>query len=135
MLEAMPGFFSRACKGLLLAALVAYTLVQDVIPAFTAVTDDFPTYFTSAKMTLEGQEGAKLYDGPWFREQMRRYGLGTPSDAIIFPPYPPPTALLLVPLADLPPLTALRVLTVFNLLFVISSMLLLSRIFKWRVRS
>ena len=75
----MPGFFSRACKGLLLVALVAYTLVQDVIPAFTAVTDDFPTYFTSAKMVREGQDAAKLYDGLWFREQMRRYGLGHPE--------------------------------------------------------
>ncbi|MDB6009900.1 MAG: WD40-like beta Propeller containing protein [Gammaproteobacteria bacterium] len=131
--ESAPGFFIRACKGLLLAALVLYTLVQDVIPAVTAVTDDFPTYFTAAKMVREGQDGTKLYDGAWFREQMRRYGLGTPTDAIIFPPYPPPTALLLVPLAGLQPLTALRVLTALNVLCLVCSMLLLSKILNWRL--
>ncbi len=131
--ESTQGFFVRACKGLLLAALVVYTLVHDVIPAVTAVTDDFPTYFTSAKMMLEGQEGTKLYDGPWFREQMQRYGLGSPGDAIIFPPYPPPTALLLVPLAGLQPLTALRVLTALNVLCLLCSMLLLSKILNWRL--
>jgi hypothetical protein len=131
--ESIPGPFIRFCKRLLLAALVAYTLVHDVIPAVTAVTSDFPTYFTSAKMVLEGQDGAKLFDGPWFRAQMRRYGLGFPSDAIIFPPYPPPTALLLVPLAGLPPLTALRVLTALNVLCLVCSMLLLRKIFNWRL--
>jgi Glycosyltransferase family 87 len=130
--EPIPGFFIRACKGLLLAALVVYTLVQGVIPAVTAVTSDFPTYFTSAKMVREGQDGAKLFDGPWFREQMRRYGLGSPGDAIVFTPYPPPTALLLVPLAGLAPLAALRVLTALNVLCVICSMLLLRKILNWR---
>jgi hypothetical protein len=131
--ESTPGFFISVCKGLLLAALVVYTLAQDVIPAVTAVTDDFPTYFTSAKMVREGQDGAGLYDGPLFREQMQRYGLGTPDDSIIFPPYPPPTALLLVPLAGLQPLTALRVLTALNVLCLVCSMLLLGRILKWRL--
>jgi hypothetical protein len=131
--EATQGFFLSACKGLLLAALVVYTLVQGVIPAVTAVTNDFPTYYTSAKMVSEGQDGTKLYDGGWFRAQMRRYGLGNPSDAIVFPPYPPPTALLLVPLAGLPPLTALRVLTALNVLCLVGSMLLLRKILNWRL--
>jgi hypothetical protein len=33
---------SRACKVLLLAGIVAYLLLRGVIPAFTAITDDFP---------------------------------------------------------------------------------------------
>lgn len=124
---------ARLCKGVLLAGLLVFVLLNDVIPAFSAVTEDFPTYYTSARMVREGQDGARLYDGPTFREQMRRYGLGNPSDAIIFPPYPPPTALLLVPLAGLQPLTVLRVLTTLSVLCLIGSTLLLSRIFSWRL--
>jgi Glycosyltransferase family 87 len=130
--EATQGFLLSVCKGLLLAALVVYTLVRGVIPAVTAVTNDFPTYYTAAKMVSEGQAGTKLYDGGWFRAQMRRYGLGNPSDAIVFSPYPPPAALLLVPLAGLQPLTALRVLTVLDVLCLVCSALLLGKIFAWR---
>src|SRR5262249_41556442 len=45
-----------------------------------------------------------------------------------FAPFPPPTALLLVPLAGLSPLVALRVLTVLSLLCLGLAIRLLSRI-------
>jgi hypothetical protein len=122
---------SRACKVLLLAGIVAYLLLRGVIPAFTAITDDFPEYFTSAKSVRDGQDAAKLYDGAWFRAQTRRYGVGPPENPGEFTPYPPPTALLLMPLTDLKPLTALRIVTVLNVVCLICSMLLLSRTFAW----
>ena len=111
------GPFINACKGVLLAGLVAHMLVMDVLPAFRAVTQDFPAYITSAKIARDGL-AAKLYDGPWYREQMQRYGVdipaGIPPQNIVFAPYPPPTALLLLPLASFTPLTALRFLTVLS---------------------
>jgi len=131
--ESMPGLLSRACKGLLLVGLLVFVLVNDVIPAFTAVTADFPASFTAAKVVHDGQNPAKLYDGQWFREQMQRDGMSIPDKNITFQPYPPPSALLLVPLAGLQPLTALRVVTALNVLFLVGSMLLLSRIFTWRL--
>ncbi len=130
------GPFINACKGVLLAGLVAHMLVMDVLPAFRAVTQDFPAYITSAKIARDGL-AAKLYDGPWYREQMQRYGVdipaGIPPQNIVFAPYPPPTALLLLPLASFTPLTALRFLTVLSVLCLIGSMLLLSGIFAWRL--
>src|SRR3569833_16357 len=102
---------SRAFKGLVLVALAAYLLVKGVIPAFTAITDDFPEYFTSATIVRKGEDAAKLYDGAWFREQTRRYRVGTQENPGMFAPYPPPTALLLVPLTGFEPLTALRIIT------------------------
>jgi glycosyl transferase family 87 len=127
----MSGFFARLCKGLLLVGLVVHLFAKDVMPAFAAVTSDFPVYFTSAKIVRDGEDTSKLYDAPWFREQMQHYGVGTPYNNIGFAPYPPPTALLLVPLAGLQPLTALRVVIVLNVLFLVCSMLLLSGIFAW----
>jgi hypothetical protein len=125
--------FNRACKVLLLAGLVGYLLLTGVVPALTTITDDFPEYFTSAKSVREGQDAIKLYDGAWFREQTRRYEVGPPQNPGEFSPYPPPTALLLTPLAGFKPQTALRIVTALNVVCLISSMLLLSRIFAWRL--
>lgn len=71
-----PALLRRACKVLLLAGLVALLLLRGVMPALTAITSDFPEYFTSAKSVRDGQDAAKLYDGAWFREQTRRYAVG-----------------------------------------------------------
>ncbi len=128
-----PALVSRACKVLLLAGLVSLLLLRGAIPAVTAITDDFPEYFTSAKSVRDGQDAVKLYDGAWFREQTRRYGVGHAENPGEFAPYPPPTALLLTPLTDLKPLTALRIVTALNLVCLICSMLLLSRIFAWHL--
>jgi hypothetical protein len=124
---------NRACRVLLLAGLVGYLLLKGVVPALTTITDDFPEYFTSAKSVREGQDAVKLYDGAWFREQTRRYKVGPPENPGEFTPYPPPTALLLTPLAGFKPQTALRIVTALNVVCVICSMLLLSRIFTWRL--
>jgi hypothetical protein len=128
-----PELLSRTCKVLLLAGLVASLLLRGVIPAFTAITSDFPEYFTSAKSVRDGQDAAKLYDGAWFRAQTRRYGVGPPENPGEFTPYPPPTALLLMPLTGFKPLTALRILTALNVLCLFCSMFLLSKIFAWRL--
>jgi hypothetical protein len=124
---------SRACKVLLLAGLVSLLLLRGVIPAVTEITDDFPEYFTSAKSVRDGQDAVKLYDGEWFREQTRRYGVGHAQNPGEFAPYPPPTALLLTPLTGFKPLTALRIVTALNLVCLMCSMLLLSGIFAWRL--
>jgi hypothetical protein len=124
---------SRACKVLLLAGLAALLLLRGVMPALTEITDDFPEYFTSAKSVRDGQDAVMLYDGAWFREQTRRYGVGHAENPGEFSPYPPPTALLLTPLTGFRPLTALRIVTGLNLVCLMCSMLLLSRIFAWRL--
>lgn len=124
-------FKGGTAKILLLAVLVIYGFLHGVMPAFTAITDDFPEYFTSASIARHGQDAERLYDGPWFRGQTRRYGVGSGENPGEFRPYPPPTALLLVPLTEFKPLTALRIVTVVSLACLIVSMLLLKRIFAW----
>jgi hypothetical protein len=125
--------FSGAWKGLLLVALALYVVLKGVVPALTAITSDFPEYFTSATVVRAGEDPVKLYDGAWFREQTRHYGVGPPENPGSFSPYPPPTALLLTPLTGFKPLTALRIVTAVNVLCLACSMLLLSRIFAWRL--
>jgi hypothetical protein len=120
----------RPAALLLFVALTFFLTVRGIVPALSKVDTDFPNYFTAAKIVADGGNTDRLYDNGWFQDQMRRYQIGTASEGE-FKPFPPPTALLLVPLARLQPLNALRVLTVVSALALICSIILLARILSW----
>jgi hypothetical protein len=122
--------FPKSAALVLLVALVANLVARGIVPAMSTVGSDFPSYFTAARIVAEGGDAQRLYDIPWFQEQMRRYQIGKPS-AGKFSPFPPPTALLLVPLARLAPLDALRAVTAVSVLCLIASIFLLARILAW----
>jgi len=122
--------FPKPAALLLLAALIANLILRGIVPAASRLDADFPSYLTAARIVADGGDGARLYDIPWFQEQMRRYRIGKPS-AGKFSPFPPPTALLLVPVARLAPLNALRVAAGLSLLGLGGSIVLLARILSW----
>ncbi len=126
-------FVGREWMFLLLAGLIAVVFLRGVIPTLSKIDADFPGYFTAARIVIDGQDAQRLYDDSWFREQIRRYGLESPKNPGKFAPFPPPTALLLVPLARCEPLTALRIVTAVSLLCIIFSIFLLARILAWAV--
>ncbi len=114
-----------------LTAGLAFVLwVRGIAPAVSRVDTDFPNYLTAARIVVDGGPAARLYDDAWFQEQMRKYRIGEPQIGK-FAPFPPPTALLLVPLARLQPLDALRVMTGISLFCLLCSIILLSRILGW----
>jgi Glycosyltransferase family 87 len=123
-------FFKRPVALLLLAALAFVLAARGIVPALSKIDTDFPNYFTAAKIVADGGNTDRLYDNVWFQEQMRRYQIGKAS-AGEFKPFPPPTALLLVPLTRLKPLDALRVATGVSVLCLICSIILLARILSW----
>ena len=120
----------RPAALLLFVALIILLTVRGIVPALSKVDTDFPNYFTAAKIVADGGNTDRLYDNGWFQDQMRRYQIGKASEGE-FRPFPPPTALLLLPLARLQPLDALRVLTVVSALGLICSIVLLARILSW----
>src|SRR5262245_27985840 len=125
----MNQFFCRVWTTAMLVGLSAYVLLQGVVPALSRIDSDFPNYFTAARIARDAQDATRLYDDPWFQQQMRRYGVGSDGK---FAPFPPPTALLLVPLAHLTPLAALRVVTAVNVVCLLLSMFLLVRMLNWK---
>jgi hypothetical protein len=126
----MNSFFSRAWTILMLLGVTAYVFHKGIVPALSEIDSDFPGYFTAARIVIDGQDTQRLYDDDWFREQIRHYGLEGESPGK-FAPFPPPTALLLVPLARCEPLTALRIVTAVNVLCLICSIYLLARVLAW----
>jgi len=122
--------FPKPAAIVLLAALALNVVARGIVPTLSAVATDFPSYFTAAKIVADGRDVARLYDIPWFQQQMRSYRIGKPEEGK-FSPFPPPTALLLVPLAGLAPLNALRVVTGIGVLCLIGSIVLLARSLCW----
>jgi hypothetical protein len=121
----------RAAKIAALAGLAVFVLLRGIVPAVSGISSDFPGYYTAAKIVADGRDTQRLYDDAWFREQIRRYGLEDPRNPGKFAPFPPPTALLLVPLTPLQPLAALRVVVVLDLVCLILAAFLVSRIVAW----
>jgi len=117
---------------LVLIALVVLTLlviVRGVIPATRQIDSDFPNYLTAARIVAGHGPTERLYDDAWFLGEIHAY-LG--SDAVgRFAPFPPPTALVLVPIAGLEPLNALRVMTVASVGCLVLSIVLLARLLAW----
>ncbi len=126
----MQLFFKRPVAILLFIALALVLVARGIVPALSKVDTDFPNYFTAAKIVADGGDTDRLYDNLWFQEQMRRYQIGKASEGA-FKPFPPPTALLLVPLVRFEPQNALRIVTGVSVLCLICSIALLARILSW----
>lgn len=126
----MQLFLKRPVAILLFIALTGVLVAKGIVPAMSKVDTDFPNYFTAAKIVADGGNVERLYDNSWFQGQMRHYQIGKASEGA-FSPFPPPTALLLVPLTRLEPLNALRVMTGVSILCLICSIIILSRILAW----
>jgi Glycosyltransferase family 87 len=120
----------RVLAALLLTVLGIALIWRGLVPAISTVDTDFPNYLTAARIVVDGGPAERLYDDSWFQSQMRRYQIGNPAEGK-FAPFPPPTALLLVPLAHLAPLTALRVMTALSVLCLICAIFLLARVLSW----
>jgi Glycosyltransferase family 87 len=123
-------FFKQPAAILLLAALTLILFTRGIVPGTSRIDTDFPNYLTAARIVADGGQVERLYDNSWFQEQMRRYGIGKPSEGK-FAPFPPPTALLMVPLARLEPLDALRIMTGVSIVCLFCSIILLMRILSW----
>jgi hypothetical protein len=116
----------KAAKVSLMAALSILLLVKGIIPAFTTIGTDFSNYYTSSYVLVhESQNIERLYDSQWFSQRARM--LGSPEGAI-FQPFPPPTALLMVPLAFFDMRTAKTLWTVINLGILAALVSVLSRL-------
>jgi hypothetical protein len=123
-------FLKRPVALLLFVTLAFVLAVRGIVPALSKIDTDFPNYFTAAKIVADGGNTDRLYDNGWFQDQMRRYQIGKASEGE-FKPFPPPTALLLVPLTRLKPLDALRVVTCVSVLCLICSIFLMAKILSW----
>src|SRR5690348_11268540 len=74
-----------------------------VIPAWNSIITDFPNYYVSAWAVRQGDSLAELYDPVWFEQEKRHSGIDRP--AALFNYFPPMNAMIMWPVAKLPPLS------------------------------
>lgn len=96
------------------------------IPSLKKVNTDFPNYYVSSNMYLDGKDMKTAYDNVQFTRQLLMYGIN--DQLVSYTPYPPLTALLMTPIAKLPPLDAKFAWNIFNLILLLGCILILSKI-------
>jgi hypothetical protein len=109
----------------LLLVLVAGHAALSLWPALSSIRHDFATYYVSARAVAEGRSLHRAYERDWFQEETRRAGIDRLAS---FVPHPPANALLLLPLAALPPLAAKAAWTLVLVAALLASMVLLARL-------
>lgn len=104
--------------------LAGYVLYAGILRGWQ-MQSDFPNYYTSSRLLVKGIEVSRIYDNHWFTEQLTVHGFNQPGK---FTPFPPPTALLMIPLTPFDPLTAKRIWLVMNVLLLIPTVFFIRKI-------
>ncbi len=120
----MPERIARIVRYAVIALLALVLLVRGIVPAFTTIDTDFPNYYTASRLVLEGKDVSRLYDDVWFKQQIASYGISVDGK---FSPFPPPTILIMLPIAWLSPRTAMTVWTILNMFTLAVMMVLVQR--------
>lgn len=111
---------------LLFIILTGVFIYSVFIPSVNKVNTDFPNYYVSARMYLDGKDMRTAYDNVQFNRELELYGIT--GQIVSYTPYPPLTALLLTPLAHMEPLKAKLMWNIFNLLLLAGCVVLLAKI-------
>lgn len=98
------------------------------LPSVKKVNTDFPNYYVSSNMLLDGKDLKDVYDNVEFNRQLLLYGIV--GQIVSFVPYPPVNALLMLPIAKLPPLDAKLVWNFFNAFLLLACIYVLSKMVK-----
>lgn len=100
--------------------------IWGIKPALEKPNTDFSNYYVGARLVLEGHDLANLYDRDWFEERIQEYGIEDQQGTFV--PFPPSTALVLIPIANLGARQAKTVWTIVNIIFLLACVTVLTRI-------
>jgi hypothetical protein len=91
--------------------------------AWRTVNTDFPNYYITARLVHEGYSTDRIYEWDWFARQKDR--LGIDQNVVGFNSLTPISALALVPISSLDPITAKRGWILLNLLLLVPTLCLI----------
>jgi Glycosyltransferase family 87/WD40-like Beta Propeller Repeat len=116
--------------GMTLMAVALFFWIA-IRPAWSHVETDFPNYYTAAAELRRGTHLRDLYDWTSFQRAMNRAGFETQLGA--YTPQTPLTMLPFVPLTYFSPLLAKRIWLCLNLVLLLATLSLLSRMTRFRM--
>ena len=107
----------------LVFVLAALFVWRGLIPAWRSLNTDFPNYYLAARLFRGGYPLERVYDWVWFQRQKDHAGIDQPL--VGYAPLSLFSALLVAPLAGLPPLEAKRIWLVVSLFLLGAAAMLL----------
>jgi hypothetical protein len=110
----------------LLVVLAALFIGRGFVPGWRTVNTDFPNYYLGARLYRRGYPMDRVYDWIWFQRQKDHAGI--PQSLVGYSPQTLFSALPLVPLSELPPLSAKHAWMLLNLAALIVSGAMLCRL-------
>lgn len=120
-----PGKLRTVAGPALAGSLLALHAVFSLSPALTTIGNDFANYYVPARLALARAPLDRLYERNWLQNEIRRDGIDRLG---YFAPNPPANAMLLAPLAALPPAAAKAAWTVLLALALLVSFVVLTRV-------
>jgi len=119
-------FWGVWAERLLLALLILFFTVSGFIPAWRHLNSDFSNYYLAARLYRAGYPLERVYEWTWFQRQKDYVGID--QGIVPFINLTLPSALPLTAWSSLPPLEAKHRWLVANLVFLLLTALLLTRI-------
>lgn len=115
-------------KNKLISAVLFYLaavlfIVFVFVPSVKSVNTDYPNYYVSSNMLLDGKDLKNAYDNVEFNRQLLLYGIE--GQIVSFMPYPPVNAVLFLPIAKLEPLDAKLIWNIFNIILLLACIFVL----------
>jgi hypothetical protein len=108
------------------AILAALLFWKGILPGWRVLNSDFPNYYLVARLLREGYSLDRIYDWIWLQRIKDHWGL---DQALVgFAGLSPFSALPVVPFSIFPAIVAKRLWILANVLFLFSSVELLSRV-------
>ncbi|MEO5570642.1 MAG: glycosyltransferase family 87 protein [Bacteroidia bacterium] len=108
--------------------LFLFQIYFGILPGWKKITSDFPNYYVSSKLLSEHKDVSALYNNDLFNRKIKEYGIDAEGQ---FALYPPPDALLFLPLTPFEPLTAKRTWLIVNIFLIIACGFLIKEITQW----
>jgi len=119
-------FGNKTYHAVLFFILTFLFFIYVFFPSLKKINTDFPNYYVSSNMFLDGKDLKSAYDNVEFNKHLLYYNIE--DQFVSFVPYPPVNALLLLPFARLEPLTAKLFWNILNILFFLLSIYFISNI-------
>jgi hypothetical protein len=126
------GSLLAATEWLLFVALLVLFVTRSLVPGWRVLNTDFPNYYLTAALRLQGTPVDRAYEWIWFQRHKDHREISQPL--VGFVPNPPLCAAPLLPLASLPALSAKRVWILLNLALLAAALWILHRVTQlpWR---
>lgn len=117
--------FKKTAFYLLLLILAFFQFLAGWVPGWQEIRSDFPNYYVASRLIIENRDLSRLYDNHWFQEQIDHYGIKAAGK---FSPFPPPSAVLMLPFSKMDPLAAKRCWMGLQILLLFACLRLIVRI-------